>query len=74
MSTPVNLNRFRKDKARAAKRAAGDANAVKFGRTRAERRQDRATAEAAQRHLDGHRRDEGADTDDKGNAAPDDRD
>ena len=32
MGKPVNLNRFRKDKARAEKKARANANAAKFGR------------------------------------------
>ncbi len=57
MTTPVNLNRFRKQKARDQKRAEADANAVKFGRTGAEKSAERAAAEKARRDLDGHRRD-----------------
>ena len=37
MVKPVNLNRFRKEKARAAKKARADENAVKFGRTKAQK-------------------------------------
>ncbi|HKK87122.1 MAG TPA: DUF4169 family protein [Roseovarius sp.] len=37
MSKPVNLNRFRKEKARAEKRARADENAVKHGRTKAQK-------------------------------------
>jgi len=37
MSKPVNLNRFRKEKARAEKRARADENAVKHGRTNAQK-------------------------------------
>ena len=42
MSTPVNLSKARKARARAAKKARADANAVTFGLTRA----DRQTAQA----------------------------
>jgi len=56
MSEITNLNRFRKDKARAEKRAKADANAVKFGRTKAEREAERTRAEKARRELDGHAR------------------
>ena len=35
--TPINLNKIRKDKARADEKATADANAVKFGRTKAQR-------------------------------------
>jgi hypothetical protein len=37
MSKPVNLNRFRKERARAEKRARADENAVKHGRTKAQK-------------------------------------
>lgn len=49
---PVNLNRFRKEKARAEQKAEADANAVKFGRTKAERLLEAARAEQAKRRLD----------------------
>ena len=58
MSKPVNLNRFRKDKARADAKARADQNAVKFGRTRAEKDRAKAEAERASRRLDGHKSDE----------------
>lgn len=56
MSQPVNLNRFRKQKARAEKKARADENAVKFGRTRAEKDLDKTKAEKAARDVDGHER------------------
>ncbi len=52
MAQPVNLNRFRKDKARAAKKASADENAVLHGRSKAEKELDRARAEKAARDLD----------------------
>ncbi len=52
MSEPVNLNRARKDRDRAREKAQADANAVKFGRTKAERLLDAARAEQAKRRLD----------------------
>ncbi|WPY94818.1 DUF4169 family protein [Limimaricola variabilis] len=55
---PVNLNQFRKQKARAEKRARADVNAAKFGRSKAEKSRDAAEAEAAAKRLDQHRRDE----------------
>lgn len=58
MSKVVNLNRFRKDKARAGKRAQGDANAAKFGRSKSERETLKTEAEKAARHLDGHKRED----------------
>ena len=53
MSKPVNLNRFRKEKARAEKKARADRNAVAFGRTKAEKTQMRALADKTARDLDG---------------------
>lgn len=58
MSNVTNLNRFRKDRARAEKRAKGDENAVKFGRTGGQKTAERTQAEKARRHLDGHLRDD----------------
>ncbi|MEM9843737.1 MAG: DUF4169 family protein [Pseudomonadota bacterium] len=57
MSTPINLNRFRKQKARDEKRAQADENAARHGRTKAERELDEARARNALAALDGHRRD-----------------
>lgn len=56
MSTPVNLNRVRKEKARAAKKARADENAVKFGRTKPEKELEKARAEQALKALDAHRK------------------
>lgn len=56
MAKVTNLNRFRKDRARAEKRAQGDENAVKHGRTKAQRALERARADRAERDLDGHER------------------
>ncbi|MBC7156790.1 MAG: DUF4169 family protein, partial [Rhodobacteraceae bacterium] len=53
MAGVVNLRQARKDRARAARRAEGDANAAKFGRPKAERELARARAEKAARDLDG---------------------
>jgi len=58
MGKPVNLNRYRKDKARADQKVRADQNAVKFGRSKAEKDLDRARAEKAARDLDGHAADE----------------
>ncbi|MCA0043734.1 DUF4169 family protein [Celeribacter litoreus] len=57
MSNVTNLNRFRKQKARDAKRTRADENAVKFGRTKAERDLEKARADKAKSDLDGHERD-----------------
>lgn len=37
MTEPVNLNKFRKEKARTESKARADQNAVAFGRTKAEK-------------------------------------
>ena len=55
MST-VNLGKARKARERAEKKARADANAVKFGRTKAEKALDKARGEKAARDLDQHRK------------------
>ena len=62
MAAPVNLNRFRKEKARAEKKARASENAVKFGRTKEEKALEKAREDKAVRHLDQHKRDDGDDT------------
>lgn len=59
MAQITNLNRFRKDRARADKRRQGDENAAKYGRSKAERAQETAEAARAARVLDQHRCDSG---------------
>lgn len=49
---PVNLNQARKARARAEEKAKADANAVRFGRTKAERLLEAAQAEKARKQLD----------------------
>lgn len=53
---PVNLNRVRKDKARAAKKARAEENSLKFGRSKAEISLDQARTSRAAQILDAHRR------------------
>ena len=53
MSEPVNLNKFRKAKARVEKQTQADANAAKFGRTKAEKDQQAQTTNHVVRLLDG---------------------
>ena len=55
MTTPINLNRARKDKAKAEAKARADENAVKHGRTKAQRLLDAARNEKARQALDRHR-------------------
>ena len=57
MATPVNLNRFRKAKARAGKKARADENSVKFGRSKAEKELEKARAEKAVTSIDQHKLD-----------------
>lgn len=57
MTEPVNLNRFKKDKARAEKKARATQNAIKFGRSKAEKDLDRSRLTNAKSDLDGHKRD-----------------
>jgi hypothetical protein len=52
---PVNLNRYRKEKAKETARVRADANAAKHGRTKAERLLDAARAEKARAMLDRHK-------------------
>ncbi len=55
MSKVTNLNQFRKQKTRSAARAQGDANAARFGRTKAEREAEELRRDTARNLLDGHR-------------------
>lgn len=55
--TPINLNKARKAKARATKKARADENAVKFGRTKSQKTADHAETVQITRHLDGHKAD-----------------
>ncbi|TCP42836.1 DUF4169 family protein [Rhodovulum marinum] len=54
----VNLRAARKAKARADKRAEGDANAVKFGRTKTQKAREAAEAARARSVLDAHKRED----------------
>ncbi|WP_299671570.1 DUF4169 family protein [uncultured Roseobacter sp.] len=56
MSAPINLNKHRKARAKAAKKAQADENTVRFGRTKAEKEANKAQAAKATRDLDGHKR------------------
>lgn len=58
MSKVTNLNQIRKQKARADKRAEADANAAKFGRTKAQKALEQAQADKARQELDRHRKDD----------------
>lgn len=56
MAELVNLRQAKKARERAGKRAAGGENAARFGRTKAEKDQDRAEALKVRAHLDAHKR------------------
>ncbi|MBD3663346.1 DUF4169 family protein [Sulfitobacter aestuariivivens] len=53
---PINLNKARKTRARAARCKQADENAIKFGQSKAEKATDKSDAERVMRHLDGHKR------------------
>jgi len=55
MAEIVNLKAARKQADRAKKRLQADANAAKFGRTKATRLREAAEAEQARQRLDAHR-------------------
>lgn len=54
---PINLNRARKDRARAADKAQADENSVRHGRTKAQKDAERLDTARAARHLDDAKRD-----------------
>ena len=58
MGDVVNLNRFRKARARVEREQKAMENRQKFGRTKAEKDCDARLKEQASRHLDGHRFDD----------------
>ena len=58
MSNLINLNKARKARAKTRKRAEADENAVRHGRTKAQKTLDKANADKANRYLDGHRTEE----------------
>lgn len=57
MSNIIPLRPKRKAAARTAKRVQGDENAVKFGRTKAQKLREEADSKRAADLLDGHKRD-----------------
>lgn len=63
MAEIINLRAAKKARSRAEARAQGDANAARFGRTKAERAIEKARADKARQTLDDHKR---QDTDQSG--------
>lgn len=61
MADIITLRTAKKALARAEARAQGDANAAKFGRTKAQKAAEKAQADKAARFLQGHQREEEAD-------------
>ncbi len=57
-SKPLSLSKLRKARERAAAKAESDANAVKFGRSKAERLLEATRNAKARAKLDQHHRDE----------------
>ena len=55
MNTPINLNKYKKQKARADKKAQAAENAVKFGLTKKERLNAKKETQERGAHLDGHK-------------------
>jgi peroxiredoxin family protein len=54
----TNLNQFRKAKARADRRALADENAVKYGRSKAQKALEQAQTAKAKALLDAHKKDD----------------
>ena len=58
MSTVVNLNRFRKRKARAEKERQAEENRAKYGRRKVDVAMEKAELKKREAFLDGHKRDD----------------
>lgn len=55
---PVNLNQMRKARTRAEQKAKADENAIRFGRTKAEKLRETMLVEQASARLDQHKFDD----------------
>jgi len=55
VTTPINLNRFRKKNQRVAKEKQAEENRVRFGRTKAEKKIAEKLRNSQDNHLDGHK-------------------
>lgn len=58
MTTPINLNKARKAKARSDKAQTAAENRAKFGRTKAEKQRDRLETERRLKAVDDRKRDD----------------
>lgn len=56
MSAPINLNKVKKERNRASRKARADENAVAFGQTKAQKDALKAQAEKIARNLEAHKR------------------
>lgn len=56
MSTPINLNKVRKERNRAARKTQADENAIRFGQSKAQKDLLRAKTDKGARDLDAHKR------------------
>ena len=56
MTEPINLNKARKARAKAADKAAAAQNRVAFGRTKTQKTAEKAETDKARRELDAKRR------------------
>ncbi len=57
MSAPINLNKVKKERNRASRKARSDENAVQFGQSKAQKEALKARAEQIARNLEAHKRD-----------------
>lgn len=58
MADIVNLRMVRKQKARIGKEAAAEANRLKFGRTKSEKQNEALEKARADKHIEGHKRED----------------
>lgn len=56
MSTPINLNKVKKERNRASRKARADENAVQFGQSKSNKDTLLARAKTIARNLEGHKR------------------
>ncbi|MEP0964239.1 MAG: DUF4169 family protein [Roseobacter sp.] len=57
MSAPINLNKVKKERNRASRKARADENAVSFGQSKSQKDLLKAKAQKIAANLDGHKRD-----------------
>ena len=55
MTTPLNLNKIRKERGRTSRKVRADENAVQFGQTKTQKEALKARAQQISRNLDGHK-------------------